>query len=94
MPTTSAVNRSAQTSTPAVKKHGTPNVDPAAQPTANPGAITADRLGPRFAIRASWEAPVDPTIAPTQANGRILPPAHPYGAVEEFSDGSLLGRVI
>jgi hypothetical protein len=90
-----AVNRSAQTTSPTVKKKPLATGDPAAQPNANARpAIQASRLGPRFAIRAVWEPPVDPTIAPTQANGRILPPAHPYGAVAEFGDGSQLGRNI
>lgn len=89
-----AVNRSAQTTTPAVPKKAGAVGDIAPQPLANPGQIMAGRLGPRFAVRVAWEAPVDPCIAPTQANGRILPPARPYGAVEEFSDGSLLGKYI
>src|SRR5690606_14476401 len=68
-----AVNRSAQTTSPTVKKKPLATGDPAAQPNANARpAIQASRLGPRFAIRAVWEPPVDPTIAPTQANGRIL----------------------
>jgi hypothetical protein len=87
-----AVNRSAQTTTKAVAKPTPPSADPAIQPTSRESAIMANRLGPRFAIRVAWEAPIDPTIAPTQANGRILPPAHPYGSIPEFADGSRLGK--
>jgi len=90
-----AVNRSAQTTSPTVKKKPQASADPSVQPNRNQKPpIAAERLGPRFAIRAAWEAPVDPTIAPTQANGRILPPAHPYGAIAEFADGSQLGKTI
>ena len=90
-----AVNRSAQTTSLSVKKKPLATGDPSVQPNVNAKpAIQASRLGPRFAIRAAWEAPIDPTIAPTQANGRILPPAHPYGAIAEFADGSQLGKTI
>ncbi len=69
-----AVNRSAQTTSPTVKKKPLATGDPAAQPNANARpAIQASRLGPRFAIRAVWEPPVDPTIAPTQANAASSP---------------------
>ena len=89
-----AVNRSAQTTSVTVPKKPLATGDPTIQPTSQEAPILAERLGPRFAIRAAWEAPIDPTIAPTQANGRILPPAHPYGAVAEFADGSQLGKTI
>lgn len=93
MPT--ANNRSGQPTTAVVKKKNTQAGDPAVQPNANAEApILADRLGPRFAIRAKWQAPVDPVAAPTQANGRLLPPANPYGSVQEFADGSQLGKTI
>jgi len=84
-----AVNRSAQTTSVTVPDKPLPSADPAIQPNVDSRPqIMAERLGPRFAIRARWEAPIDPTAAPTQANGRVLPPAHPYGAVSEFADGS------
>lgn len=90
-----AVNRSAQTTSVTVPKAPMATGDPAVQPNANARPpMYAERLGPRFAIRARWEAPIDPCAAQTQANGRILPPANPYGGNEEFWWGSQLGKTI
>lgn len=88
-------NRSAQTTSVTVPKHPAAAGDPAVQPNPNSRpAIYAERLGPRFCIRAAWEAPVDPTAAPTQANGRILPPAIKWGGNDEFYWGSQLGKTL
>lgn len=87
-----ATNRSAQTTTVPTPKQNRQSSDPSFFPYAHHDNILAERLGPRFAIRARWEAPIDPVAAPTQSNGRILPAANPYGSNAEFWDGTLLGK--
>ena len=88
-------NRSAQTTSVTVPKKGSAAGDPAVQPNPNQRpAIMAERLGPRFAVRVAWEAPIDPCCGPTQANGRILPPAVRWGGNDEFYWGSQLGKTL
>ena len=56
-------------------RHNVTAADPAYLPHMARRQMPQERLGASFVVQVNGYAPVDPVIAPTQANGRILNPA-------------------
>lgn len=69
-------------------RHNVAAGDPAYLPHMARRQVPQERLGASFAVQVNALATVDPNIAPTQANGRILNPATFRSNSLSFAEGT------
>jgi len=71
-----------------VPRHSTQASDPALMPHLARRQVVQERAGASYGVQVNGYPPVDPTIAPTQANGVILNPKTVRSATLSFSEGT------